>query len=99
MSWTIARRVASFDFDIIRDPIGGFATKHAACDEIVKLLERERRELARAMRKAKQMRRRSGGPGLVANPQNSCGNRATFCRGTGHAANGSGPNDEHRSEG
>lgn len=61
MSWAIARRLASFDFDVVRDPIGGFPSKRDACDEIVAVLERERLELARAIRKAKQMRRRAKG--------------------------------------
>lgn len=61
MSWSIARHLASFDFDVVRDPIGGFPSKRAACDEIVSVLERERGELGRAIRKAKQMRRRAKG--------------------------------------
>lgn len=59
MSWSIARHLASFDFDVVRDPIGGFPTKRAACEEVVEVLERERADLSRAIRKAKQMRRRA----------------------------------------
>tara|TARA_R110000764_G_scaffold158233_1_gene246026 strand:- start:47 stop:232 length:186 start_codon:yes stop_codon:yes gene_type:complete len=61
MSWAIARRLTSFDFDVVRDPIGGFPSKREACDEICNVLERERRDLARALRKAKRMRRRAKG--------------------------------------
>lgn len=59
MSWAIAFKMHTHDFDVVRDPIGGFATKREACDQVVADLERERRDLARAIRKAKQMRRRA----------------------------------------
>ena len=61
MSWTVTFKLVGHDFDVSRDPIGGFDTKLAACDEVVKVLEERRRELARAIRKAKQMRRRAKG--------------------------------------
>lgn len=61
MSWTVARKIGTHDFDVMRDPIGGFATKRDACDQVVEMLERERRDLNRAIRKAKRMRRRAKG--------------------------------------
>ncbi len=61
MSWAIAFHIASADFDVINDPIGGFPTKAAAVDEVIGILERQRRDLSRAMRKARQMRRRAKG--------------------------------------
>lgn len=59
MSWAIAFRLNTHDFQVLRDPIGGFATKKDACEEVVEVLERERADLSRAIRKAKQMRRRA----------------------------------------
>lgn len=61
MSWAIAFKLNTSDFDVVKDPIGGFATKREACDQVVKILERERADLSRAMRKARQMRRRAKG--------------------------------------
>jgi hypothetical protein len=61
VTWTVARRLDAYDFDVVKDPIGGFATKRDACDQVVEMLERERRDLNRAIRKAKRMRRRAAG--------------------------------------
>lgn len=59
MSWTVTFKLVGHDFDVSRDPVGGFNTKLEACDEVVAELEERRRDLARAIRKAKQMRRRA----------------------------------------
>lgn len=59
MSWTIAFKLASADFDVVKDPIGPYPSKLSACDVVIDVLEANRRELARAIRKAKQMRRRA----------------------------------------
>lgn len=59
MSWIIAEGLVGFEFEIHRDPIGSFPSKAAACDHLIEGLERQRRDLARAIRKAKRMRRRA----------------------------------------
>ncbi len=59
MSWAIAFKLNTHDFDVVKDPIGGFVSKRAAVDQVVEVLERDRRDLAKALRKAKQMRRRA----------------------------------------
>ena len=61
MSWTVAFKIGTADFDVRRDPVGRFETKPAACDHVIETLERQRADLARAMRKARQMRRRAKG--------------------------------------
>ncbi|WP_292065934.1 hypothetical protein [Brevundimonas sp. UBA7664] len=61
MSWVILDKLCTHDFDVVRDPIGGFKTKREAVDFYIERLERERADLARAMRKARQMRRRAKG--------------------------------------
>lgn len=58
-SWTVIRRIGTFDFDVRRDPLGRFTSKVEAVDDQLRRLEREREDLAAAMRKARQMRRRA----------------------------------------
>lgn len=59
MSWVILDKIGTHDFEVRRDPIGGFTTKRAAVDWYLERLERERADMAKAIRKARQMRRRA----------------------------------------
>lgn len=59
MSWVILDRIGTHDFDVQRDAIGGFPTKRAAVEWYLERLERERSDLAKAIRKARQMKRRA----------------------------------------